>query len=76
MFDAIKEVGGATSEDFTHCWEHLKNCIDMEDTEENWSKVIDEMNDRKAEVSPFERRLANLIWNEVARKNRKRGGVK
>ena len=65
IFKAIKEVGGATSDDFTHGWEYLKKYNEIEDTVENWQEAIDEMGEQ---TSAFARRLDNLIVNEISRK--------
>lgn len=70
VFKAIKEVGDAKNEDFTRSWEYLKKYNDIENTDENFLKAIDDLNKQAEELGAFGRRLMNLVLNEIGRKNK------
>ena len=70
VFKAIKEVGNAENEDFTKSWEYLKKYNDIENTDENFLKAIDDLNEQAEELGAFGRRLMSLVLNEIGRKNK------
>lgn len=70
VFKAIKEIGNAENEDFTKSWEYLKKYNDVENTDENFLKAIDDLNEQAEELGAFGRRLMNLVLNEIGRKNK------
>lgn len=70
VFKAIKEVGNAENEDFTKSWEYLKKYNDIENTDENFQKAIDDLDKQAKELGAFGRRLMNLVLHEIERKNK------
>ena len=67
----VKEYGDGDNETFTVCWNFLKEHADMENTDENWDKVVNyELEELCKEQRDFRRKMIVAVVTELERRSR------